>query len=87
LEAVIDNDGPQVVRVPADDPWASLRIMLTPDTAVNVQHRQRVCIGQRRRFDRLYYPSLPLTIALGSVGSLKERAVECGVTRLRVLLR
>lgn len=52
LEAVICGDGLQVVRVSADDPRSSRRVMLAVDTAVNVQHRERCCISQRRRFDR-----------------------------------
>jgi hypothetical protein len=53
LKAVVGHNGPQVVRVPADDPQASLRVVFALDTAVNVQHRERLCIGQCRRFDRL----------------------------------
>lgn len=40
LESVVGDDGPQVVRVPADDPRASLRIVFTLDTTMHVQHRQ-----------------------------------------------
>jgi hypothetical protein len=39
LEAVICGHRPQVVRVPADDPRARLRVVFPVDTAMYVKHR------------------------------------------------
>jgi hypothetical protein len=64
LKAVVSGHSPQVVRILADDPRAKSRIVLTLDTAMHVQYRQRLCVGQRRRLDRFDVASLSLEIVL-----------------------
>ena len=54
---------------------------------MHVQHRQRLCIGQRRRFDRSDATATPLEIILRGLVAFEERAVQRNVARVRVLLR
>jgi len=54
---------------------------------VNVKNRKRFHISYCRHFQRLYGASRSLAEVRGSTTTVEERAVESGVTRLRVLLR
>src|SRR5699024_9841859 len=70
-----------------DDPRASLRVVFALDTAMDVQHRKRLCIGQCRRFDRLHAPPTSLEVVLGGLLAFEKRAVQCDVAGLAELLR
>ena len=54
LERVVGEDGSQVVRVPADNLRASLRIVTPLSVTLHVKDSKRLCIGQCRHFQRLY---------------------------------
>jgi predicted Fe-S protein YdhL (DUF1289 family) len=52
-----------------------------------IQHRQRLCIGQCRRFDWLEVTATTQVAVLRDLIAFEERAVQRDVTRLRVLPR
>lgn len=70
-----------------NDLWASLRVVVPLDTAVDIQHGKRLCIGQSRCFDCFHLTLTSLEILLRGLLPFEEGTVEYDVTGAVELLR